>query len=1151
MKKNRFSEYIKSFDFKNLFNELGWDNFGNNLPIAVYEETFLLGGIVEKKGFVILHCPAMPNGKIPLSNVRKQIEAKVAKHYFEHLIIYSDQSQTHQIWQIAIKEENKPKQVREISWYSHQDTEILFQRLKNLLFTLDEEEQITIVDVKQRISENFAKNTESVTKKFYTEFKKQHTVFLDFIQGIDDHIANKENTNKQWYASLMLNRLMFCYFIQKKGFLDQDVHYLGNKLNESKLHAGKDNFYSFYRSFLLELFHDGLGKPEKHRHEHPIDLGKIPYLNGGLFDVHELEKQFEEINISDDAFNALFNFFDQWNWHLDNSIEATGRDINPDVIGYIFEKYINDRAAMGAYYTKEDITDYIGKNTIIPFLFDETERNYKQGFTSDSELWSSLRQSGDTYIYDAVKKGVPKNGEVFADLPEEIKIGFRPNLEKEIVKENTTPHLWEIRKIWNTKAPEDIALPTELYRELIERRKRFTEIKSKIENGEIGHINDFITYNLNIRQFTQDFIENTNDPDFIKAFFNAIKKITILDPTCGSGAFLFAALNILEPLYEACIQRIEFFVHEAGELSNAANLNDVQKKSWQSINHEKSWFRQQLADINSEQHPNLQYYIFKNIILNNLYGVDIMKEAVEIAKLRLFLKLVATVDVNPRKANYGLEPLPDIDFNVRAGNTLIGFATEKELLSTIEKKEGLFAQDKLDEFKEDCALASKAYSHFQNAQLVNDQGSDSFKKAKADLNGRLNTLNHKLNLYLATNYGITDAEGKQKDKYDNWLTTHQPFHWFAEFYQIVAGNGGFDCIIGNPPYVEYSTIRKNYTITETRILGSGNLYTFVIDRSLLVQRNHGYNGMIIPISAYCTARMGVFQKLEIENTETLYVSNYAERPSKLFEGAERNLSIAVFKKLDDSKQCKIYSTYYYKWNAEHRNLLFESLSYQEGTETILDNIIQKVSSPEEVSILKKLHRIKSTIGHHTIKSKSNNILYYRNSGGRYWKIMTSFQPKFILNNVNSVSSRESYLYFSNEDELKNALANLNSTLYFWYYVMHSDARTNNPSDLKNFPYAHQSFAQSHLKKLKELCTEFMKDMNNNAVLKEAKYKTGDIQFQQFFPIRSKPIIDQIDTVLAQHYGFTEEELDFIINYDIKYRMGKALFGEEENGEDED
>jgi len=384
MNKTTFSAFIKSFDFNTLFNELGWDHYSNKIPVAAADQTFVLNGIVEKRGFVILQCSPQSDGKIPVSNIRKQIEGKLTKFHQEHLIIYIDRNRTQQVWQLALKEENKPKQVRDFQWYVHQDVEGLFQRLKNLVFTLDEEENITIIDVKQRISENFARNTEQVTKKFYDQFKKQHTAFLEFIKGIDDEIGNKENTNKQWYASLMLNRLMFCYFIQKKGFLDQDVHYLGNKLNECKLHAGQDNFYSFYRSFLLELFHDGLGQPKPKRKERlPVALGKIPYLNGGLFDVHELEKQFDTIQINDDAFEHLFSFFDQWNWHLDTSIEATGKDINPDVIGYIFEKYINDRASMGAYYTKEDITDYIGKNTILPYLFDETQRHYKTPFAPD------------------------------------------------------------------------------------------------------------------------------------------------------------------------------------------------------------------------------------------------------------------------------------------------------------------------------------------------------------------------------------------------------------------------------------------------------------------------------------------------------------------------------------------------------------------------------------------------------------------------------------------------------------------------------------------------------------------------------------------------------------------------------------------------
>jgi len=131
--------------------------------------------------------------------------------------------------------------------------------------------------------------------------------------------------------------------------------------------------------------------------------------------------------------------------------------------------------------------------------------------------------------------------------------------------------------------------------------------------------------------------------------------ITILDPTCGSGAFLFAALNILEPLYEACLERMEGFVEDAQKLGKAPAAD----------------FAKVLAEV--DKHPSRRYYIYKSIILHNLFGVDIMAEAVEICKLRLFLKLVSQVDTGRE-----LEPLPDIDFNIRAGNTLVGYATEAQ-----------------------------------------------------------------------------------------------------------------------------------------------------------------------------------------------------------------------------------------------------------------------------------------------------------------------------------------------------------------------------------------------------------------------------------------------------------------------------------------
>ena len=133
----------------------------------------------------------------------------------------------------------------------------------------------------------------------------------------------------------------------------------------------------------------------------------------------------------------------------------------------------------------------------------------------------------------------------------------------------------------------------------------------------------------------------------------------MLDPTCGSGAFLFAALNILEPLYTACLEGMRGF------------LDDLERTQRVRITQQAmSDFRDTMIGTGGYRHPSQRYFILKSIVLNNLYGVDIMEEAVEICKLRLFLKLVAQLESYDQ-----IEPLPDIDFNIKAGNTLVGFTS--------------------------------------------------------------------------------------------------------------------------------------------------------------------------------------------------------------------------------------------------------------------------------------------------------------------------------------------------------------------------------------------------------------------------------------------------------------------------------------------
>lgn len=1101
MKKNIFIELIKEARFREMFiTEMGWNNYRGQaeLPLIDIDNIqYQFVTVAERNGFQILTCEV---DNIPTASVCKRIDTKLRRSANDYIAIYIKRGTEHHQWVAPVRNVDKRDLVT-IEYENAVKADFLFSKIDGLTF--GNSEHTTIVDVKDRIQGTFAINSEKITKDFYAGFKKEHNAFAKFITGIDDTIELKNNRNKQWYTSVMLNRLMFCYFIQKKGFLDGNVNYLSDKLRWCQDEKGENRFFkSFYQGFLIQLFQDGLNSPT-HNRDFETVYGRIPYLNGGMFDRHQIEQDYQDIDIADEAFEHLFEFFDKWRWHLDTRISASGKDINPDVLGYIFEQYINDRAQMGAYYTKEDITEYIGRNCILPFLMDKVKDSTQEMgtlFMPKGFVWQMLKDSGDKYIFSAVKQGYTPDWK--SRIPANIAEGI----------DTAKPNLLERRKDWNNKTPEPWALPTEIWRETIERLQRCETILEKIQKGEISQINDFITYNLDIRSFVGDLLVTTDNHRFIGNFYHALQKVTILDPTCGSGAFLFAAMNILEPLYEICIDRM---------------------MEWNSQN--PNLFKDEIGEIKNRYRSNIQYFIYKSIILRNLYGVDIMQEATEIAKLRLFLKMVAVVDVDRRAPNLGLDPLPDIDFNIRCGNTLIGYATEDEIIAGTSYADMFTQQEFREKVETEMEKVSRAYDIFRSQQLADHDDLESVKSAKTELKERLLKLTDLLDHQLFSSSCGTSFEA--------WKESHQPFHWIAEYYQIIKGNGGFDVIIGNPPYVEYSKVRGLYSVGNFFTLDSGNLYSFVFERSFQIIANEKYIGMIIPISAFCTKRMESLMRLIQQNSSITFVSNYAERPSKLFEGAERNLSIVISKILKKNGCKFLYTTCYYKWKAENRNLLFNNISYFNSQEIILADNFPKVGSFPEFSILKKLYLIKKNIGYYCQK-KSDYVFYYKNSGGRYWKFMANFKPLFYLNGVKDTSSRETHLYFNNVSQLKVFTSILNSTLYYWYYIMHSDTRTNNPSDLKNFPVQYELIETCLLNELKEKCDILMGELQENSLMVDAIYRTGNVSFAQYLPAKSKGIIDNIDHILAKYYDLSDEELDFIINYDIKYRMGDELNSDE-------
>ncbi|MEP7286222.1 MAG: DNA methyltransferase [Chloroflexota bacterium] len=1008
-------QHLQAFDFKHLFTEeLNWVNpTGITIPpIELDKVMYTFRPIAESGGMIVAECQAS-DGTIPDDAHRKKIDAHATKVAFEHIIIFTDKSRTISRWRWVKHEKGQPDKVREHIYRQGQAGDLLMEKLSEIAFKLeelDEEGKVSIAMVTSRVARAF--DVEKVTKKFFVQFQKEHDAFLEFLKGIQDI------QGRDWYASVMLNRLMFLYFVQKKGFLNGDQNYLQTKLAESQT-RGQDRFY---RDFLLILFFEGLASEERTDAVRAL-LGNVPYLNGGLFLPHQIEEANSNIQLEDKAFERLFKFFDAWDWHLDDRPLHNDGEINPDVLGYIFEKYINQKQ-MGAYYTKEDITDYICKNTILPFLLDKIDLNVAQ------EIGSI-----DLYIYEAVSN-------------------------------------------------ED-HLPTETEREYTARRKRYDQIIADFAAGKISTVNDLITYNLDIRAFVEDWLRRLDAPIMLRRFYQALTELTVLDPTCGSGAFLFAAMNILEPLYDGCLKKMKEFLADP---KIAFQFND---------------FKTELERV--DQHPNRHYFVFKSIIINNLYGVDIMDEAIEICKLRLFLKLVSQIDDVRR-----IEPLPDIDFNIRAGNTLVGFATKNEI------EYDLFARSTLPRIE----VMAGTLKDFRKEQLRFDVGASRLKTLKASVRQVSTEISTILDKALMTQYGLDNPDAFRK--------SHKPFHWYAEFNRVME-DGGFDVIVGNPPYVEYSKVRKEYTIREYETESCGNLYANVMERSLRLMSSTGRFSMIVPVASVCSERALSLRQVFSKNA-SIAVSSYDTSPSRLFD-VDQRLSIWICWK---NSAKSIWVTKYHHWLANERISLFNRLEYTNCIQSEL-NSFGKIAQQIGGAILQKLYEHSRTIKRIRSAKPTRDFVFYQEAS-RYWVKCAIGLPFYEKNGVVQPLAHGRYLYWDESGHSKAAYALLNSSLFYFYFATWSDGFHLSEYTISSFPIAKHILSD---KILSDLGAKLDTQIKANAVRKVIHTNQGQtIRYDEYQQAKSKPIIDEIDRVLAQHYGFTDEELDFIINYDIKYRMGK-------------
>lgn len=660
-------DLLQGFDFGKLFvEELGWSQPTSRqwTYFGYKDDEFQRKQIAQLSGVAVLEVTST-DGKIPDRKTLAAIHKEISKLHHENLLIFVDAQRTQSLWYWVKREDGKLRP-REHLYVKGQPGDLFLSKLSSMVFDISEFDgagNVSVVNVAKRLKD--ALDVQRVTKKFFREYDDERLAFLDLIKGIADE------RQRRWYASVLLNRLMFIYFLQRKGFIDEGNHaYLHAKLEESKKKFGKDQYFE---KFLKPLFFEGFAKPEEDRSpEAKKLLGKIKYLNGGLFLPHRVELNNPDIRIPDKAFENLLKLFQSYSWNLNDTPGGEDNEINPDVLGYIFEKYINQKA-FGAYYTRPEITEYLSEQTIYRLILEKINSPGIEGLLQ------------------------PRSFDSMSELL--------------------------------------LNLDAQLCRELL---------------------NDILP------------------------------TLSLLDPACGSGAFLVAAMKTLVNIYAAVIGRIQFL--------NDRNLSE--------------WLRRARKD-----HPSVAYFIKKRIITDNLYGVDIMDEATEIARLRLFLALVSSAETVDQ-----LEPLPNIDFNILKGNSLIGLMHVDDKDFDARQSQGNLFRKSYRELLAEKNRLVDLYRHTgaytDDLRSLRDDIETKKREAIETLDEILLSEVQKLGInFEQAAWDVAKKKaGKSKKRP---LTIRdvealEPFHWGYEFDEIINRRGGFDAIIANPPWEVFKPNAKEF-----------------------------------------------------------------------------------------------------------------------------------------------------------------------------------------------------------------------------------------------------------------------------------------------------------------------------------------------------
>jgi hypothetical protein len=372
-------------------------------------------------------------------------------------------------------------------------------------------------------------------------------------------------------------------------------------------------------------------------------------------------------------------------------------------------------------------------------------------------------------------------------------------------------------------------------------------------------------------------------------------------------------------------------------------------------------------------------------------------------------------------------------------------------------------------------------------------------------------------------------------------------------------NGGFDIVIGNPPYgakqsaAENEFYKQNYKCTKTitgKQKGSTDTFALFIEKAHSLVKTNGVVNMIVPISITSSDSMTALHNLLFETCSFMQVSSYSDRPQQIFSDASTKVSVIKFIKDDKPIETLLASKMYRKDKNIDLEEIIAGLEFINVNDLKLNGRIPRISYEIERNILQKVLGIAqkdvniTTLGGNNspkiviignLRQDTGVSIYYRTSGGRYFHTITNYATG---------SSKETAIYFA--QKIANCIgAMMSSSLFYWFHQVISDLHDLKQYEVNSFGIPINELTDGVINELENLYAEYLADIERHVITHKTTGYKNISEFKEYKIVHSKHIIGKIDDLICPLYGLTTEETAYIKNYEIEFRMRG---GETESGE---